>query len=230
MKNTHQFWLIAFGLVLGASQTAQACSDDSYTGTVCTVSFDWCPRGTLEANGQLLSINRYNALYALIGMAYGGDGRTTFALPDLRGRSVVGTGRADWGAYIDVAEKRGSESVKLTLAQLPAHTHAAIFNQTGSDPITVNIPVSTGTGTKNAPDSSTNYLSGSSNGNVGANMWTTQSGQKTPVNIGGVTTSGGSSGTVTNAYTGGNAPVATIPPQLGMKQCIVVDGLYPPRP
>jgi microcystin-dependent protein len=120
--------------------------------------------------------------------------------------------------------------VNLSIAQLPAHTHTATFNQTGSSPITVNIPVSTGVGTKLAPDATNNYMAGTTPGATGANMWTNQAGQTAPVNVGGVTTSGGSVGTVTNANTGGNAPVATIPPQLGMMQCIVTQGLYPPRP
>ena len=66
---------------------------DEYLGEILTVGFNFCPRGTLEADGRLLPISQNTALFSLLGTMYGGDGRTTFALPDLRGRVVVGAGQ-----------------------------------------------------------------------------------------------------------------------------------------
>lgn len=232
MKTTNRLSFIALGLTLAASQVAQACSSESYTGSICTVSFNFCPEGTLEANGQELLVSQYQALYSLIGPTYGStQANVKFNLPDLRGRSVVGVGQGvglqqnvTWG------QKRGNETVALSVAQLPAHTHAATFNQTGSNPITVNIPVSANTANnKPAPDTTFSYLAASPSGPSGAAMWSDTM-TPSPVNIKGVTTSGGSSGSVTIGATGNGQPVATLPPQLGMKQCIVVNGIYPPRP
>ena len=64
-----------------------------YVGQVILVGMNYCPAGTLEANGQLLNVSDYQVLYSLYGTTYGGDGRTTFALPDLRGRAPVGNGQ-----------------------------------------------------------------------------------------------------------------------------------------
>jgi hypothetical protein len=65
---------------------------DGYVGEIMIVGFDFCPRGWLEASGQTLQIDRYEELFALIGTAYGGDGKTTFVLPDLRGRVPMHAG------------------------------------------------------------------------------------------------------------------------------------------
>jgi len=65
---------------------------DRYLGEIITVGYNFCPRGTAQANGQLLSISQNTALFSLYGTIYGGDGRSTFALPDLRGRTIIGEG------------------------------------------------------------------------------------------------------------------------------------------
>lgn len=225
--------LLAVGL-LGVSNLTLACSTEEYMGSICTVAFDYCPEGSLPAEGQILQINQYNALFSLLSNRYGGDGKTTFALPDLRSRSVVGASTdsknlpTDISKVISLGDKRGAETVKLSVAQLPPHTHTATFNQTGNNPITVNIPVSTDNGTTPIPTSTANRLAVANNGSDQIAMWTPN--QTNPVNIGGVTASGGgSTGTVTNANTGDGQAVPTIPPQLGLKQCIVVSGVYPVR-
>lgn len=83
--------LVLLGLSLLGPQLAAACHPEAYVGSICTTA-GRCPRGTLEAAGQLLPIAQNTALHAVIGSRYGGDGRSTFALPDLRGRSVAGSG------------------------------------------------------------------------------------------------------------------------------------------
>ena len=82
----------ACGSMLAVSAPEAAAGPDDYLGEIMTVGFTFCPRGTMEANGQLLAINQHQSLFSLFGTTYGGDGRTSFALPDLRGRTVVGDG------------------------------------------------------------------------------------------------------------------------------------------
>lgn len=87
--------LLAATMMAGAmavsAPSAQA-GPEEYLGEIITVGFNFCPRGTLEADGRLLAISSNTALFSLLGTIYGGDGRTTFALPDLRGRTMIGAG------------------------------------------------------------------------------------------------------------------------------------------
>jgi microcystin-dependent protein len=93
------------------------------------------PRGWAFCNGQLLSIAQNTALFALLGTTYGGNGTTTFALPDLRGRAALGAGQGPGLADRQLGQQGGSE--KLTAAQIPAHNHtlqAMATAGTSSDP------------------------------------------------------------------------------------------------
>jgi len=96
-------------LMAVAAPSAQAGMDD-YLGEIMTVGFNFCPRGTLEADGRLLPIAENTGLFALLGTMYGGDGRTTFALPDLRGRVVVGTGQGPGLTDRRQGERGGAET------------------------------------------------------------------------------------------------------------------------
>ncbi|MDN5848789.1 MAG: tail fiber protein [Nitrococcus sp.] len=91
-------------------------------GQVVPVAFGFAPRGFALCDGQLLSIAQNSALFALLGTQYGGDGKTTFALPDLRGRTPVGYGSSTLGD-VPIGETAGAETVTLTAAELPAHVH-----------------------------------------------------------------------------------------------------------
>lgn len=93
---------------------------DQYLGEIRTFSGNYAPKGWAMCNGQLLPISNNQALYTLIGTTYGGDGKTTFALPDLRGRIGI-----HMGTGYPLAQAAGTEEVTLTVAQIPAHTHAA---------------------------------------------------------------------------------------------------------
>lgn len=93
---------------------------DQYVGEIRMFSGNYAPIGWLLCNGQQLSISQYEVLYTLIGTTYGGDGRTTFAVPDLRGRVPVHMGTG----YV-LGQKAGTEQVTLDETQLPAHTHVA---------------------------------------------------------------------------------------------------------
>ena len=92
---------------------------DPFLGEVSLVSFTVTPKGWALCNGQLLQINQNLALFSLLGTAYGGNGSTTFALPDLRGRVPMHAGNGHL-----LGERAGSESVTLTRGQMPQHSHA----------------------------------------------------------------------------------------------------------
>jgi microcystin-dependent protein len=108
-----------------------------YSGEIRMFGGNFPPNGWAFCNGQLMPISENDALFALIGTTYGGDGESTFALPDLQGRAPIhqGTGPG-LGAYT-IGEKAGVESVTLTTQQIPTHNHAWL--------------ASTGGGTSNTP-------------------------------------------------------------------------------
>lgn len=81
------------------------------------------PRGWAYCDGRLLSISQNTAVFSLLGTTYGGDGRTTFALPDLRGRTPIGAGQGPGLSNVILGEAGGVESTTLTINQMPQHTH-----------------------------------------------------------------------------------------------------------
>ncbi len=96
---------------------------ESYIGEIMLVGFTYAPRNWAFCDGQLLSISSNTALFSLLGTIYGGDGRTTFALPDLRGRQPVHKGQGPGLADYREGQRSGSETVTLTAQQMPSHTH-----------------------------------------------------------------------------------------------------------
>lgn len=93
---------------------------DAYLGEIRAFAGNFAPVGWLPCDGRQLSISEYDALYALLGTTYGGDGVSTFGLPDLQGRVPM---HRQQGSYL-MGAKAGTETVTLTLQQLPVHTHA----------------------------------------------------------------------------------------------------------
>lgn len=93
---------------------------EAFLGEIRRVSFNFAPRGWALCNGQMLSIAQNQALFSLLGTQYGGNGTTTFALPDLRGRAPIHSGAGAWQG-----EEGGQEQVTLITTQLPPHTHLA---------------------------------------------------------------------------------------------------------
>ncbi len=96
---------------------------DPILGEIRCFGFNFAPRGWAACDGQLLPINSNQALFALLGTTYGGDGRTTFALPDLRGRVGVGEGSGPGLSQYRSGQSGGEETVTLTVDQLAAHGH-----------------------------------------------------------------------------------------------------------
>lgn len=105
--------------------------DDPFLGEVRMVGFDFAPRGWALCDGQLLSISQNQALFAILGTTYGGDGKTTFALPDLRGRAPTHVGNG-----FMLGQRGGAETHTLTVAQMPAHGHALMASTQNSDQAT----------------------------------------------------------------------------------------------
>jgi microcystin-dependent protein len=97
---------------------------DPFLGEIAMVGFNFAPRGWALCDGQLLPIANNQALFSLLGTTYGGDGRTTFALPDLRGRVPAHAGTGPGLTNKRLGEKGGEESHLLTSAEMPAHNHA----------------------------------------------------------------------------------------------------------
>ena len=107
---------------------------DPYLGAVGIMGTNFAPRGWLPTNGQLLDISSNTALFSILGTTYGGDGRTTFALPDLRGRIPIGPRTGPGLPGYNLGQKSGTETETLTVPQMPAHVHTtpAPFDTTGS--------------------------------------------------------------------------------------------------
>lgn len=99
-----------------------------FIGEIFMFAGNFAPRGWAFCNGQLLPISEYDALFALIGTTYGGDGQTTFALPDLQSRVPVHAGQGPGLSTRIQGEAAGAENVSIQSTQLPAHSHAVTLN------------------------------------------------------------------------------------------------------
>lgn len=122
--------ILATGLSLPPEKAA---AQEPYLGQLMLFAGNFCPRGWSNANGALLSINSDTALFSLYGTYYGGDGRTTFGLPDLRGRAPVHNGQGPGLSSISIGSRGGVENTTLTVNQMPAHNHIVnATNQLGN--------------------------------------------------------------------------------------------------
>lgn len=163
---------------------------------------NFAPRGWVFCNGQLLSIAQWTAVFALVGTTYGGDGQTTFGVPDLRSRVPVGEGNGPGLSTMSLGEMGGTESVTLLSSQLPAHSHTAT-----------------------APAAST-----STTGTPAANVapGPVELGAATSKHFG---TADGAIGLAgpTLGLTGGSQPHNNLQPHLGMNYIMCVEGIFPSR-
>ncbi len=128
MKRTLPIMLI-LPLLMVTSMTlvpTDARADEPFIGEVRLFGGNFAPRGYAFCNGQLLSIAQNTALFSILGTTYGGDGRTTFGLPDLRGRTPIGPGRGPGLTRRILGQKLGQETVTLTTATLASHNHPMI--------------------------------------------------------------------------------------------------------
>jgi microcystin-dependent protein len=106
-----------------------------YMGELKLLPITFAPKGWAMCNGQLLPINQNQALFSLLGTAYGGNGQTTFALPDLRGRVPLHAGSdISWG------QAAGAEAVTINVQELPTHTHLLVADRSSSGLTNANVP------------------------------------------------------------------------------------------
>ena len=162
--------------------------------------FNFAPRGWAECDGQILPINQNQSLYSLLGTTYGGDGRTSFALPDLRGRLPIHVGRSDGGQDHTLGQKSGEETHTLSAAEMPRHDHALKAVSEAA----------------NTPDPTGRYPAQPS-ASVGAVYSDTGA------------TLGQSLGTGAAASTGGGQGHENMQPWLALNFCIALQGLFPSR-
>jgi microcystin-dependent protein len=106
---------------------------EPFLGQLALVPYNFAPKGWALCNGQLLPINQNQALFSLLGTNFGGDGRTTFALPDLRGRVPISSGQGPDLENYNLGQAGGTELVSLTAAQMPSHRHALNVHNGTSD-------------------------------------------------------------------------------------------------
>lgn len=107
---------------------------DSYIGEVRIFPYQFVPEGWLECNGQVVPVQPYQALYAVIGNLYGGSAPSTFGLPNLTGRVPVGVGQGPGTSLYNLGAKYGAASVQIPAVGLPAHTHTATLRMGKDDP------------------------------------------------------------------------------------------------
>ncbi len=179
---------------------------DQILGQLMLFGGNFAPRGWAQCNGQLMPIAPNQALFSILGVTYGGDGITTFALPDLRGRICTHPGQGPGLKSVTLGQMYGSANNTLNATNLPPHNHIATAG-------TVNIEVSANDDEDNdnpvgsyLRKQSTSIYSNTSNANMGALASNT-----------------------TTTPSGGNQPLANTQPTLGLTYCIALTGIYPSR-
>lgn len=230
------------------SQQAMACGYNAYLGQTCLMATNYCPVGTAKAEGQIISISSNQALFALLGTAYGGNGITTFALPDLRGRAPVHWGTGPGLTLLARGNQYGREYYQQTISNLPSHSHLAAIETTGFKAVgDISIPV-----TGSAKIASSSDVSGSGTPSQNAVLVSSKIGREdvaiyAPVGteanviIGGLNAVTGTatgavelpvtanSNAVLLANTGGGQAMPIAGPRLAMTYCIVTNGQFPTR-
>jgi len=218
----------AIALPLIAAQPAAACGSEPILGEICTFGFNFCPNGYLPADGRLVQIQQNSALYSLFGTYFGGDGRVTFAVPDLRGRAVVGTGiTAGSGTQVQLGQVRGAEQASLTVNQMPAHSHAAQVTQPS---VNVTLNAKQANATDASPQAGQQLGIAATGGRPAtATIYAGSGAEGANVALGGLSASASGTG-VAIGQAGASQPVPILPPELGMTVCIAAQGIYPQRP
>ena len=178
---------------------------DEYMSVINMFACNFAPRNFMFCYGQIVSIAQNTALFSLLGTTFGGNGQNTFALPNLAGRSPIGTGNGPGLTPRVLGEMAGTETITILSSQMPQHTHLITANS--------------GAGTTGAPSNS--FLSASpKNGSgpnaVSLNTYTSTAPDSTlnPQTVG---------------IAGGSQPISIMQPYLAMNYCICVAGIFPSR-
>jgi microcystin-dependent protein len=188
---------------------------EPFLGMIIIVPYNFAPRGWAFCSGQIMPIAQNTALFSLLGTTYGGDGQTTFALPDLRGRVPVGAGQGPGLSAYEIGQAGGQESVDLLISQMPSHTHAITLNNLAA---TAN--------TKNAAGNSQSPV-GSVPAIEAAGVTATYSTAlpDTTMAAGAISVTG----TATAAPAGSSEPFPVLPPYVTFNYCIALQGIFPSR-
>jgi microcystin-dependent protein len=183
-----------------------------YLGQIILVGFNFAPVGFLPCDGRLLAIAENPALFNLIGTTYGGDGQTTFGLPDLQGRVPMNQGQGPGLSPRTIGELGGVENVTLLTTQVPQHTHVV-----NTALVTAAISCKTGAGNTASPVG--NVPAGEA-----AGVTMTYSSQAADSQMGGTLNAGA---TASSGQTGGNFPHDNMQPFVAMQYCIALQGIFP---
>jgi microcystin-dependent protein len=187
---------------------------DPMMATIMMFAGNFAPRQWAFCEGQLIAISSNQALFSLLGTTWGGDGRTTFGLPDMRGRAPVGKGGGPGLTPRREGQTGGRETVTLTQAEMPLHNHSAAAQGGG-------LTVQNADANQGSPNSSS-YIGKPVSGSGGVGLYTNSTGNPVTIN-------GGSSPDVTIGNTGGGQSHENMQPFLVVPFIIAVQGLYPPR-
>jgi microcystin-dependent protein len=184
-----------------------------YVGQIILVGFNFAPNGWMFCNGQLLAISNYVALFQLIGTTYGGDGQSTFALPDLRGRIPISMGQGPGLQSYVIGEQGGAEAVTLAASQLPAHTHTV-----NSSNLTAAMRCTTGSGNQQGPAGNVPATEA-----AGVTMTYSSAAADMPMNPAAVTPGPA----VPSGVAGGIQTHNNMQSYLGLNYCISLFGIFP---
>ena len=194
---------------------------DNFVGIIMSFGFNFPPQGWDLCQGQLLSISENTVLFVIIGTTYGGDGQTTFALPDLRGRVAVGVGQGSGTNNIQLGEAAGAPSLTLISSNLPSHTHTATV-AAGTDTPKLNAVSETG----NTKTPTGNYLAArrsATNARYNAN------GTAEALHAGTISDISGAIPlpSVTLSAVGESQSFSILKPYLGINYSIALEGIFP---
>ena len=185
---------------------------------------NFAPRGWAFCEGQLMPIAQNQALFTLLGTIYGGDGRTTFALPDLRGRVAISAGRGPGLQDYRQGSIGGAEFRTLSIAQMPAHNHTATFTKTNGN-ANIAIPTYADEANESEPSNLSSFAIGNFQGDE-TKMYSTEAPNGT---LRPFSTSLTVEGTVTVENQGGNQSFDNRQPYTTVRYMICIQGIYPSR-
>ena len=204
-----------------------------FVGEIKLVGFNFAPRGYASCQGATLSIQQNAALFSLLGTTFGGNGTSTFQLPNFGGRVPVGQGQSPGTSAYQIGEVAGTENTTLLLANLPSHNHTAATTVSSGLTASTAINALTQPTAKQASPSGA-LLTAASDNATGALVNTYAlpgNGTAATMASGAATTTlaGSITASTTVGLTGSNIPVGILQPYLGTNYIIATQGIFPSR-